>query len=167
VSSGDASLNERSHRFGVVAALIALAAVSAGCAGGSRVDAYNDYAISAARHRLWGEAALRWEQALELDDADDRIWNNLGVAYEADERFGEAVRAYSEAVEMDPENSHYIRNLRRCERNRDRTASIGDAPEFDDENDVDPSKADDAIEDEFRDGLDGSDDDFRRPRNGR
>jgi tetratricopeptide (TPR) repeat protein len=158
-------MNARSHLFAVVATFITLAATASGCARGSRVDAYNDYAISAARHRLWGEAALRWEQALELDAADDRIWNNLGVAYEAEERFDDAVRAYSEAVEMDPDNSHYVRNLRRCERNRDRTASIGDAPEFDDE-DADPSGDDvlDDIEDEF---SDGSGDDFRRPRNGR
>ncbi len=153
-------------RLGVVAALITLAAVSAGCAGSSRVDAYNGYAIAAAQNRLWGEAALRWEQALEVDDSDDRIWNNLGVAYEADERFGEAVDAYSRAVEMDPDNSHYVRNLRRCERNRDRTAAIGDAPEFDDEDDADGTKAD-GIDDEFTDDLDGSRDDFGRPRSGR
>ncbi len=164
-------MNPRRHRFGLVIAFITLTTVSAGCAGVGRVDAYNDYAISAARHRLWGEAALRWEQALEVDASDDRIWNNLGVAYEAEERFDEAVRAYTEAVEMDPDNSHYIRNLRRCERNRDRTASIGDAPEFDDgDDDTDPSKADDGadgIDDEFGDGLDGPGDDFRRLRDGR
>ena len=164
-------MNVGGHRVGLVAALIALTAVWAGCARSSRVDAYTDYAISAARHRLWGEAALRWEQALEVDASDDRIWNNLGVAYEAEERFDEAVRAYAEAVEMDPDNSHYVRNLRRCERNRDRTASIGDAPEFDDDESVtNASKGADVAdvdEDEYNDGLDGSDDDFRRPRDGR
>ena len=108
-----------------------------GCASKGRVDAYNDYAVAAARNRLWAEAARRWEQALELDADDERIWNNLGVAYEAEERFDDAIHAYTEAADLDPENSHFIRNLRRCERNRDRTAAMGDTPDLPDEDELD------------------------------
>lgn len=121
------------HPRVVGAVLVAVSALSVGCAGRGRVDAYNDYAIAAAKNRLWAEAAARWEQALELDPADGRVWNNLGVAYEADERFEDAIAAYAEANGLDPDNSHYIRNLRRCERNRDRAAAVGDADDFPDE----------------------------------
>ena len=146
------SVPRRTAARAVAAVLVALSLLLLGCAGGGRIDAYNDYAVSAARNRLWGEAAHRWEQALELDADDERIWNNLGVAYEAEERFEEAIHAYTQATGLDPENSHFIRNLRRCERNRDRTASMGDTPDLPEEDELDdPLDAEDA---EFGDDLD-------------
>ncbi len=134
------------------AVLAALSLLAVGCAGKGRVDAYNEYAVAAARNRLWAEAARRWEQALELDDDDERIWNNLGVAYEAEERFDDAIRAYTEAADLDPENSHFIRNLRRCERNRDRATAMGDTPNLPDEDELDDAL--DAEDAGLDDGLD-------------
>jgi len=143
------------------AALLMVLTLAVGCAGGGRIDAYNDFAVAAARNRLWGEAAVRWEQALDLDSGDERIWNNLGVAYEAEERFEDAIHAYTQATDLDPENSHFIRNLRRCERNRDRTASMGDTPDLPDEDELDDgSDLEDADLDDDLDYPRGSRDDL-------
>ena len=139
--------------------LLAVTVLSAGCAGKGRVDAYNDYAIAAAKNRLWREAASRWEQALDLDPSDHRVWNNLGVAYEADERFDDAIRAYTEATSLDAENSHYVRNLRRCERNRDRVAAVGDTEVFPP---IEEEAIDDFRDDDLRD--EDADDEFDYPR---
>lgn len=89
-----------------------------------RANAYNDFAIAAARRGLWQEAALRWEEALRTQPNDARFLNNIGVAREASERFDEALEAYRKALAADPKNEDYARNLRRAERNAERAANV-------------------------------------------
>lgn len=89
-----------------------------------RSDAYNDLAIEAARHGLWKEASLRWQKALQEKPEDPRFWNNLGVAYESQEQFDQALDAYRKASAADPQNPIYERNLRRAERHQERASTL-------------------------------------------
>ncbi|MDA1192873.1 MAG: tetratricopeptide repeat protein [Candidatus Poribacteria bacterium] len=147
-------------RIGTIFSVSLVGLLVIGCGGApTRVHAYNDYAIRAAQHDLWKEASLRWEQALALDKTDSRIWNNLGVAYESDGRFEDALKSYREAVKLDVGNSQYVRNLRRAEANRERAKAAKEkaAQEVIDEsqndtddssdNSIDLDKADDANDD--------------------
>jgi len=76
-----------------------------------RADAYNDFAIEAAQRGLWAEATLRWEEALKSKPNDPRFLNNLGVAYESQERFDEALEAYRKAYAADPNNATARRSV--------------------------------------------------------
>ena len=119
-ASGRLSRSRAGVRVGTVA-LCLLAAAWTGCGGRlERIDAYNDYAITAAQMGLWREATFRWEQAVALDDTDARIWNNLGVAYEATDQLDRAIEAHRRAVELDPGLREYRRNLQRAELSQDR-----------------------------------------------
>lgn len=89
-----------------------------------RADAYNDLALEAARHGLWREASFRWQKALQEKPDDPRFWNNLGVAYESQEQFKQALDAYRRASAADPQNATYERNLRRAERHQERVSKI-------------------------------------------
>jgi Flp pilus assembly protein TadD len=111
------------------AASLLLMAV-AGCGRTTlRADAYNDFAIEAARRGLWEEATLRWQQALKTQPNDARFLNNLGVAYESRERFDDALDAYRQAHAADPKNADYERNLRRAEHNLERASKAeGEIP---------------------------------------
>ena len=87
-----------------------------GCAGGvDRLAATNEYAISAAQQGLWKEAVYRWEQAIEIDDGDARVWNNVAVAYEANGRLEDAIGAYRKGLTLDPGNDELARNLLRAQ----------------------------------------------------
>ncbi|MBM3214366.1 tetratricopeptide repeat protein [Candidatus Poribacteria bacterium] len=114
------------------AALCAVSALVTGCGVAPEMtDAYNGYAIDAARHGLWLEAALRWEQARSISPNDPRIANNLGVAYESQARFDDALAEYRRAVALDPGNADYQRNLRRGEAHRTRAAELPPPPDSD------------------------------------
>jgi Flp pilus assembly protein TadD len=105
------------------------ALLAAGCAAGAnRVQAYNDFALAMARRGLWEESLMRWEQALRLAPDDARILNNIAVAYEARGRLGDAVNAYRRAVALDKGNALYQHNLRRCERNQQRSRRVQGEP---------------------------------------
>jgi len=80
------------------------------------VNSYNEFAIKAAKANLWNEAALRWQRIIEIDPNNAKAHNNLGVAYEALEKFDEALRQYELAVELAPQNEAYRRNLNRYKR---------------------------------------------------
>ncbi|GIX06443.1 MAG: hypothetical protein KatS3mg115_0846 [Candidatus Poribacteria bacterium] len=108
--------------------LVTVLAFLGGCGAASRVDAYNVYAIRAAQLELWKEAALRWQQALELAPEDPRFWNNLAVAYEAQGQLEKALEAYRRAVALDPDRREFRRNLIRCERQLERKAEVQELP---------------------------------------
>ena len=85
----------------------------AGCVVKSEnlIESYNEFAIKSAKAGLWNEAALRWERIIEIDPNNAKAHNNLGVAYEALERFDDALREYELAVKLEPENKVYRKNL--------------------------------------------------------
>lgn len=73
---------------------------------------YNRFAIRAQEEGLWREAEYRLRQALAEDPDDARLHNNLAVALEAQGKLEEAYGEYRKAVQLDPGNDTYGRNLR-------------------------------------------------------
>ena len=74
----------------------------------------NRFAIKVAKAKLWNEAAFRWQQVIDQEPEVAFAYNNLGVAYEAGGKIEQALTAYQQAVEIEPENKHYRYNYRRC-----------------------------------------------------
>ena len=62
------------------------------------------FGIEVARRGLWREALYRWQRAIDLDPTYAPAWNNLGIAFEQEERFDEAREAYETALDLDPDN---------------------------------------------------------------
>ena len=113
----------------IAAAAVLCAAGMIGCGGTvNRMDAYNRSGIRMAENGLWQEAAFRWEQAVDLG-GNAKVWNNLGVAYEAAERYEDALQAYARALSLDPNNKHFIQNLRRAEMNKIRAERPAPPPQ--------------------------------------
>lgn len=90
--------------------LFALALVLALGVATPRADARGDskaqvaFGIEVARRSLWREALYRFQRAIDLDPTYARAWNNLGIAFEQEERFDEAREAYETALDLDPDN---------------------------------------------------------------
>lgn len=97
--------------LGLAAALVVIAAA---CKSPWQVTTsdYNRFAIRAQEEGLWREAEYRLRQALADDPDDARLHNNLGVALEAQAKLEDAYDEYRKAVELDPANETYRRNLR-------------------------------------------------------
>jgi Tfp pilus assembly protein PilF len=94
--------------------MTALVVVGTACTSPWRVTTrdYNRFAIRAQEEGLWREAEYRLRQALADDPADARLHNNLAVTLEAQAELAEAYDEYVKAVELDPANETYRRNLR-------------------------------------------------------
>lgn len=69
-----------------------------------------DFGIALAQKALWKEAEFRWEKAVELDPTYSAAWNNLGIAYEQQGKFAEALKAYDKATKADPKNNYIRQN---------------------------------------------------------
>ena len=69
-----------------------------------------DFGIELAQKALWKEAEFRWEKAVELDPTYSAAWNNLGIAYEQQGKFADALKAYDKAVKIDPKNNFIRQN---------------------------------------------------------
>lgn len=82
--------------------------------GASRLEQYNHFAIQCAKAGLWREATFRWKQVLELSPNHAPAHNNLGVAYEAIGEFDNAIAAYDNALQLEPDNRTYELNRARC-----------------------------------------------------
>ena len=80
----------------------------------NQIEAYNQFAITAAQAQLWNEAVFRWKQVIAVDPENAKAYNNLGVAYEAIGNIDEAVNAYERATALEPDNKYYRLNYRRC-----------------------------------------------------
>lgn len=105
----------RSNQLASIAVLACL--ILSGCVISRDIDqieAYNQFAITAAQAQLWNEAVFRWKQVIDVDPENSKAYNNLGVAYEALGDIDEAVSAYQRATELEPDNKYYRLNYRRC-----------------------------------------------------
>ncbi len=104
--------------FGFLAFL--LFTVGCGTSNDELMQKYNDFAIKSAKAGLWQEAMLRWQRIVEIDQENAKAHNNMGVAYEALERFNEALAEYDKAIAIEPDNGVYQENRLRCQLNVER-----------------------------------------------
>ena len=91
------------------------------------IEQYNQFAIKSAELQLWNEAIFRWQHILKIEPQNAKVYNNLGVAYEAVGKIDEAMEAYEHATELEPDNKFYRFNYRKCrlhvQRNRVKSPS--------------------------------------------
>ena len=78
------------------------------------IKQYNQFAIKSAELQLWNEAIFRWQHILKIEPQNAKVYNNLGVAYEAVGKVDEAMEVYERATELEPENKFYRFNYRKC-----------------------------------------------------
>lgn len=100
------------QRLVVTALLLALVFVPAVAGADERDDAAAqvEFGIAVARVGLWDEAEYRWKRATEIDPTYAAAWNNLGIAYEQNGRFEEALDAYETALDLDSNNVNIQQN---------------------------------------------------------
>lgn len=100
------------QRLVVAALLLALVLVPAVAGADERDDAAAqvEFGIAVARVGLWDEAEYRWKRATEIDPTYAAAWNNLGIAYEQNGRFEEALDAYETALDLDSNNVNIQQN---------------------------------------------------------
>ncbi len=126
---------QRTNRLASIAILTCL--ILSGCAISRDVDqieAYNQFAITAAQAQLWNEAVFRWKQVIDVDPENAKAYNNLGVAYEALGNIDEAVAAYQHSTELEPDNKYYRLNYRRCRIHIRRSgADDGEVPQLEED----------------------------------
>jgi len=63
--------------------------------------------------KLYNEAISCYTYALQIEDNDARVWNNLGNAYLEIEKFRDAIKSFNKAIELDDEypEAHYSISL--------------------------------------------------------
>ena len=69
-----------------------------------------EFGVEMARRGLWSEALFRFNQALTLSPGNDKILNNMAVAYEAVGRFDLALETYQAALKANPGSADLKRN---------------------------------------------------------
>ena len=100
------------QRLVVTALLLALGLAPAVAGADERDDAAAqvEFGIAVAQVGLWHEAEYRWKRATEIDSTYAAAWNNLGIAYEQNGRFEEALDAYEIALDLEPNNVNIQQN---------------------------------------------------------
>jgi len=101
--------------------VVLLSSIGCGIANDKLIEQYNAFAIRSAKANLWNEATLRWQRIIAIDPKNAKAHNNLGVAYEALERFAEAQAEYKKAIELEPGNEVYQINFFNCQKNKGRS----------------------------------------------
>ena len=84
--------------------LIAVSSVTMHADERSDARAQVDFGIEVAQRGLWKEAIYRWERAIELDPTYAAAWNNLAISFERAGRLVEALEAYENALDLEPNN---------------------------------------------------------------
>lgn len=62
------------------------------------------------RTQVWGDPVRLWREATVRDPDSARVWNNLGMAYLADDQLPRARAALDHALRLDPDNPRTLRN---------------------------------------------------------
>ena len=93
-------------RWCAAVSVLGLLSLPAGVLADERDDAraHVEFGISVAQAELWQEAIYRWKRAAEIDPSYAAAWNNLGIAYEREGSFDEALEAYETALDLEPDN---------------------------------------------------------------
>jgi len=76
-----------------------------------KTDKQGKAGVSMARNGQWAQAARHWTSVRGRFPENVAVWNNLGVYYEHDGQYAEALDAYQQAVERNPREGVYQRNL--------------------------------------------------------
>lgn len=79
----------------------------------ARSDEAVNRGIELAKNGLWDKAQAVWEAVVRENPQNHAAWYNLGLAYEAQGRFGRAVRAYNQAVNLKAKKM-YMKALQRA-----------------------------------------------------
>ena len=64
------------------------------------------------RNGQYEEARDYFNQALDIDDSNPKIWNSLGIIYSKLGKYNEAEVCYENALIIDPGNETYEKNLK-------------------------------------------------------
>ncbi len=72
--------------------------------------------VNLAKNGLWREAFSTWNEARQITPNDPAIYNNMGVAAELKGDYEAAESFYQKALELKPDNTRYMQNLRRVRR---------------------------------------------------
>ena len=111
-----------SIRPGLPRPVVALAAVTlvlfnlTACTGYGRPDrsaAQLAFGVDMAKRGLWSEALFRFHEAERADPQNPRVHNDLGVAYEAQGDFEQALQHYRKALQLAPEDRDVRANYTR------------------------------------------------------
>ncbi|HVT60899.1 MAG TPA: tetratricopeptide repeat protein [Thermoanaerobaculia bacterium] len=90
-----------------------LAAACGGHGGSASSAAEIAFGVDMARRGLWSEALFRFHAAERADPGNPRVQNNLGVAYEAQGNFDQALEHYKKALQLSPQNKEMRANYAR------------------------------------------------------
>src|SRR5512138_631398 len=66
--------------------------------------------VAISRNALWHDDIVLWQDAVRKIPGKARAWNNLGFAYNAVRRYGDAVAALSHAIDLRPDNARGLVN---------------------------------------------------------
>ena len=66
---------------------------------------YGKEGIEAAKNKQWDKAIGLFQKAVKADPKEANNYNNLGLAYKGAGKMDEAVKAFSDAIEAEPNNS--------------------------------------------------------------
>jgi Flp pilus assembly protein TadD len=97
--------------FITTASLIIAASILTGTIESAGVKDQMSFAAQMAKKGNWHEAIYRWQKALESQPENFRIHNNLAVAYEALGKYGEAEKAYRNALKYGKNNREVKENF--------------------------------------------------------
>src|SRR5215471_18317511 len=95
------------YRNFLLAGLLPALAFAAVANADEKSEAYK-YAVEAreaAKKQQWDKAIDLFKKAAKVDPKDANNHNNLGLAYKSAGKLDEAAKAFSEALEVDPNNS--------------------------------------------------------------
>ena len=76
----------------------------------SEAKMHVEFGFAVAKIGQWKEATYRWLKAVEIDPTYAAAWNDLGIAYEQQGKFEEALKAYEKAIKLDKDNQMIRQN---------------------------------------------------------
>lgn len=63
-----------------------------------------EFGIELAQQKLWKDATIRFQRAVQIDGTYAEAWNNLAIGYEQLGRLEDAREAYDKALSLAPTN---------------------------------------------------------------
>ena len=70
---------------------------------------YGKDGIEAAKNKQWDKAIDLFQKAAKADPKEANNYNNLGLAYKGAGKMDEAIKAFSDAIQAEPNNSVRLR----------------------------------------------------------